>query len=180
MDHFGRTTEPLTQCNEVAIGSEDRKIVLLRPLPDSWVGCFFQSNIPHVNHTRKQQFQWLDQPRQEVLIQEEAHSKLVLRPFSAANWSTAGKSAFSRSGCSSRISSSVIPAPSHPSTSQTVMRKPRTHGFPPRLSGSMVILVLTAEMCQALSFQYPIGWQGFLEVAALAGSLTLDSRSGSG
>src|ERR1035437_6345278 len=56
------------------------------------------------------------------------------------------------SGCSSRICSSVMPAPSQPGTSHTVMRRPRMQGLPPRLPGSMVILLLTADLrCPLLS-----------------------------
>ena len=54
------------------------------------------------------------------------------------------KSGFSRSGCSSRICSKVISAPSQPRTSQTVIRRPRTQGFPLRLPGSIVILLVLA------------------------------------
>ncbi len=43
-------------------------------------------------------------------------------------------------------SCSVMPAPSHPSTSHAVMRSPRMQGLPPRLAGSIVILALTANM----------------------------------
>lgn len=46
-------------------------------------------------------------------------------------------------GVRSRISSSVMPAPSQPSTSHTVIRSPGIQGSPPRFPGSIVILVLT-------------------------------------
>jgi hypothetical protein len=51
-----------------------------------------------------------------------------------------------RRGVPRRICSSVMPAPSQPRTSQTVMRSPRMQGLPPRLPGSIVILLLTADM----------------------------------
>jgi hypothetical protein len=46
---------------------------------------------------------------------------------------------------------------SHPRTSQTVTRKPRTHGFPPRLSGSMVIREFIADISLSRLIVHPSG-----------------------
>ena len=50
--------------------------------------------------------------------------------------------------------SSVIPAPSQPKTSQTVIRRPRMQGFPPRLPGSIVMRVLTVDTASLFSMAF--------------------------
>ncbi len=62
-----------------------------------------------------------------------------LRSRSAANASHARMSSRFRSGKSARISPSDMPDARNSSTSYTVRRRPRMHGFPPRFPGSSVI-----------------------------------------
>lgn len=62
------------------------------------------------------------------------------RSRSAANAKHARISSCVKSGKSSKISSSVIPPAKYSSTSCTVIRKPRIHGCPLRLPGSIVIM----------------------------------------
>ena len=80
--------------------------------------------------------------RGDVLVGMELHPggiETSLRSRAAANASTARMSSGSRSRRSDRISVSVIPEARYSSTSYTVIRSPRMHGFPALLPGSSVM-----------------------------------------
>src|SRR5438552_1706448 len=140
MDYLRRPPPVAAHRHKVGVRSHDRVAVHLGPVPNRLVGCLLEPDVAYMNQTWKKWVQSRKQTWREILVEKEIHPTLILRPASAANWNTAGKSSFSRSECSSRISASLIPAPSQPRMSHTIMRRPRTHGLPPRLPGSMVIL----------------------------------------
>src|SRR6266404_6750577 len=90
----------------------------------------------------KKIFEKLGQSGRQVLIKEQLHAAgtvMSLRSRSAAKVIHALKSSRVRSGKSLRISSSVISEARYSRTSYTVIRNPRTQGFPPRLFGSIVM-----------------------------------------
>src|SRR4051812_45626039 len=82
------------------------------------------------------------EPVRQVLVEQQFHDggiTIIRRSRSAAKARHARMSSAVRSGKSARISSCVIPPARYSRTSVTVIRNPRTHGFPLRLPGSIVM-----------------------------------------
>src|SRR6266404_5254682 len=118
------------------------RIIVLCVLPHERIGGRFQVNISNMNRVWKEIFEKAHQLVRQVLVKEQLHAAgtvISLRSRSAAKAMHAFKSSRVRSGKSSRISSAVISEARYSSTSYTVIRKPRTQGFPPRLLGSIVM-----------------------------------------
>ncbi len=83
-----------------------------------------------------------DKSRRKIFIQQQLHATKIsdFRSRSAANAKQARMSSSVRYGKSRRISVCVIPDARYPSTSPTVIRRPRMQGFPLRLPGSIVMI----------------------------------------
>jgi len=101
--------------------------------------------VPNVTSRVTSLFEQPNQNGLKVLVEEKLHA---VRSGSwrsctarAANLRASEMSSASRSGCSARISSLVMPSATIATTVATGNRRPRMHGTPAILPGSEVILV---------------------------------------
>src|SRR5262245_36188538 len=141
-DDLRRRSEQERSTIEVGVFRDDGKTLPCRVGPDDGVGGGFQTHIANVHDVGTDVTKSLAEAMREVLIEQQLHSTPVAmsrRSRSAAKARQARMSSRVRSGKSRTISSSDIPPAKYSRTSETVMRRPRTHGLPPRLPGSIVI-----------------------------------------
>jgi hypothetical protein len=60
------------------------QLLSLAPLPDSFVGGLFKTNVPDVGQSCKQSNEPFNQARGKIFVQDQGHPKFALRPASAA------------------------------------------------------------------------------------------------
>src|ERR1035441_4251087 len=112
--------------------AHDDEVRCLGKLPYLAIRTFEQVGLCNMSRLRVQLSEPDDEFAREVLVKQQFHRATRL-PILAANSYTARKSSASSSGQSSRICCCVMPAANQINTSHTVMRNPRTHGWPERL-----------------------------------------------
>jgi len=126
---------------KVVVFGDDHEPFVLGEVPDSLIVVAGKPKIPDVPAAGKQWKQNFNEPEREVQVEQRLHATVPRsrRSRSAANAKQARMSSAFRSGKSARISASVMPEAKYSSTSDTVMRMPRIHGFPLHFPGSTVI-----------------------------------------
>ena len=135
-------TEHETALVEVGVFGHNGESLLQSMAPHGFIGGFAQADLTHVLGIRILSLQSPDESIGKVVIEQQLHCGRIdtsLRSLSAAKAKQARMSSWVKSGKSVRIASSLMPEARYSSTSETVMRRLRMHGLPPRLAGSMVM-----------------------------------------
>ena len=140
-DYFWWRSQQKTLLAEIGVFGDDREPMQPGIFPDQMIGRRSQIDFTHMDGFRECFGKNNCQSVRQVLIEEQFQADTVksLRSRSAAKARQARISSAVRSGKSRIISSADIPDARYSRTSDTLIRKPRMQGFPPRLSGSIVI-----------------------------------------
>lgn len=131
---------------------DDGKTFVLRKSPNPLVVHPCEPHISHVATPGKTGQKNIDEAKRQVLVDERLHATdpRSRRSRSAANTQQARMSSLVSSGKSARMSASVMPEARYSSTSETVIRSPRMHGFPLRLPGSTVMRLRSSDAIQQI------------------------------
>src|SRR5437899_10635035 len=141
-DHLRRVPQQEAPFVEIGIPRDDREPMLGSVSPDGVVVGSLQANLADMRRVRIEVADEGEETGREVLVEEQLHAggtETNLRSRSAAKARQARMSSRIKSGKSRRMSSSLMPDAMYSRTSDTVIRKPRMHGLPPRFPGSIVI-----------------------------------------
>src|SRR2546425_7048121 len=136
------TSSHLSPRSSPRLLGDDGETVLGGVLPDGVVGGGLQADLADMRRARVEVCEGGQKTGRKILVEEQPHAggtDTNLRSRSAAKARQARMSSRVRSGKSRRMSSSLMPDAMYSRTSDTVIRKPRMHGLPPRFPGSIVI-----------------------------------------
>jgi hypothetical protein len=144
---LGRMTAYQSTGKKVVVFRDDDEAITLGEFPDSFIVIARKIDIANVKTARKARQQDLDKSKRQILVKQNLHATdpRSRRSRSAAKAKQARMSSTVSSGKSARISASVIPDARYSSTSETVIRSPRIHGFPLRFPGSTVMRLAKVE-----------------------------------
>src|SRR5262249_28038148 len=142
---LGRRAAGRAQALEVLVEGDEDESLVAREVPHPLVGGTAAEERSDVRRVGEDVGEPPEQRLGEVLVQQESHSAqaagsmTIRRSRSAAKARQARTSSCVSWGNDAMSSASAIPLARYPRTSPTVMRVPRTHGFPKRTEGSIVI-----------------------------------------
>jgi len=141
LNHLRRMATDQSTGQKVVVFCENAESFVPRKPPYPLIVFARERHVPNMATAGKAWHKNVNEPKRQVLVDQRFHATdpRSRRSRSAANAKQARMSSLVSSGKSARISASVIPDARYSSTSETVIRRPRTQGFPLRLPGSTVM-----------------------------------------